>query len=72
MCAVVNASHDQNEARRDVKGEFVVVGGVVLMLVAALASSVEGALVSGSRVVGGGGFGHDWEETSLRFGESRS
>ena len=25
-----------------------------------------------SRVLGGGGFGHDWEETSSRIDESRS
>jgi hypothetical protein len=31
-----------------------------------------GASMSGSRVLGGGGFGHDWEETSSGFDESRS
>lgn len=61
-----------NEARRDVKGEFAVVVGGALVLVVALANSVEGALVSGSRVVGGGGFGARLGRDIAEFGESRS
>jgi hypothetical protein len=68
----VDTPDRHNEARRDVKGKFLVVGGVVLVQVGLVIGGSVGASMSGSRVLGGGGFGHDWEETSSGFDESRS
>jgi hypothetical protein len=54
------------------RGSFVGWGGAALIQVKVLVVGIVGASMWGSRVVGGGGFGHDWDETSSGFDESRS
>ena len=47
-------------------------GGAALSQVEWFVVGTLGASMRFSWVLGGGGFGHDWEETSSRFDESRS